>query len=616
MSEALRVDKDYHPIIPQELALESMRDNGYKNAAYAIAELIDNAIQAGATKVNLLCSEEDVAVQLRRRRRVRQIAVLDNGSGMNADVLRMALQVGNGMHLHDRTGIGRFGMGLPSASISQCRRLDVWSWQGGRQNAVHSYLDVGQITSGKMREVPKPETKAIPPMWFQTGKGWGDSGTLVVWSEFDRLMWRSARAIIDNSEFLIGRMYRRFLSAGNVVIRMAAFLEDEPGVMVIDKQAVANDPLYLLVPSSTPKPYDKTPMFEKWGDQWEVPFKIEGTDNQQHTVIVRMTTAKKEARQPSATGQNAGDLPHGHHAGRNVGVSMMRAGRELELLTSGFVIIDPRERWWGVEVEFPPALDEIFGVTNNKQAARNFSEAAMVEWESMLEEGETVTQLKERLQLDNDPRGPLLEIADYIKRNLRTIRRGIADQQRTSNRRYTELDPNSPERQGTTRTDIRKKEGYRGESDVDEETLPADKRADALAKALIDRGVPEERAKELAGKVVATGIKYVFAEAAIDTPAFFSVESKGGVLTITLNTQHPAYESLLEVLQPDADPKEDTPEELHARLTAANKGLKLLLEAWARYEDEESGQMRERLQEARTDWGKVARMFLSTDGGG
>ena len=47
-------------IVPTRLVVEAMRDNGYKNAAYAIAELIDNAIQAGATLVELLCGEQQV----------------------------------------------------------------------------------------------------------------------------------------------------------------------------------------------------------------------------------------------------------------------------------------------------------------------------------------------------------------------------------------------------------------------------------------------------------------------------------------------------------------------------------------------------------------------------
>ena len=137
-------------LIPTQLAIVAMRDNGYKNTAYALAELIDNSIQAGATHVEVLCSETEERVRQRRRRRVEQIGILDNGSGMDVTTLRIALQFGNGTRLEDRTGMGRFGMGLPNASISQCRRVDVWTWQSGIAKAVHIYIDLDEIEKGKI----------------------------------------------------------------------------------------------------------------------------------------------------------------------------------------------------------------------------------------------------------------------------------------------------------------------------------------------------------------------------------------------------------------------------------------------------------------------------------
>ncbi|WP_228058742.1 hypothetical protein [Nostoc sp. LEGE 06077] len=58
-----------HDIVPTHLAVQAMRDNGYKNAAYALAELMDNAIQAGASQVELLCGERKQLVEGRRRSR-------------------------------------------------------------------------------------------------------------------------------------------------------------------------------------------------------------------------------------------------------------------------------------------------------------------------------------------------------------------------------------------------------------------------------------------------------------------------------------------------------------------------------------------------------------------
>ena len=141
-------------IIPPELAVRAMRDSGYKNTAYALAEIIDNSVQANATSVELICVESQEQVNQRTRKRITAIGVLDNGDGMSPETLRLALQFGNGTHLNDRKGIGRFGMGLPNSSISQCRRLEVWTWQNGPDNAMCSYLDVDEIEGRHLFSVP------------------------------------------------------------------------------------------------------------------------------------------------------------------------------------------------------------------------------------------------------------------------------------------------------------------------------------------------------------------------------------------------------------------------------------------------------------------------------
>ena len=94
---------------------------------------------------------------------------------------------------------------------------------------------------------------------------------------------------------------------------------------------------------------------------------------------------------------------------------------------------------------------------------------------------------------------------------------------------------------------------------------------------------------------------------------FFSVSSRGGVLTVLLNSNHPAYEYLIEVLELDEenrDGSDNDVEDLRSRLRKARKGLDLLLMAWARYEDELPSRQREWAQDARTDWGRIARDFM------
>ena len=395
----MQVATNLYDIVPAHLAVQAMRDNGYKNAAYAIAELMDNSIQAGATQVELLCGEKKQQVKSRMRSRIHQIAVLDNGSGMNATVLRLALQFGNGTHLEEEkhTGIERFGMGLPSSSVSQCQRVEVWTWQNGVENALYSYLDLNEIKTQQINEVPAPQSKPIHNIWQQVGKNFGSSGTLVVWSDIDRCMWKTGKTIIDNSELLIGRMYRKFLDSDTalndekVSIRMLAFDLDNPSTVIIEDYAKPNDPGYLMAKTSCPAPFDNQPMFQPWEEagQYEAVFTIDFRDRQ-HEVKVRFSYAQEEARQTSGN-KNPGDLPHGKHAAKNIGVSVVRAGRELDLDQSLVIKYDTTERWWGIEVEFPPSLDNLFGVTNNKQSARNFAELINIDMDFLLQGRKTIT---------------------------------------------------------------------------------------------------------------------------------------------------------------------------------------------------------------------------------
>ena len=606
-----------------------MRDNGYKNAAYAIAELMDNSIQAGATQVELLCGEKKQQVGQRTRSRIHQIAVLDNGSGMDATVLRLALQFGNGTHLKEEqhTGIGRFGMGLPSSSVSQCQKVEVWTWQDGVDNALYTYLDLNEIKTQRLSEVPAPQHKRIPDVWrrvvdkrdsipgiWENRKSNFDfdrSGTLVVWSNIDRCMWKTGKTIIDNSELLIGRMYRKFLDAEKVSIRMLAFDLDNPSQIITEKYALPNDPGYLMAKTSCPEPFNNKPMFQPWAgeDHYEATFTIDFRDRK-HQVKVRFSYAQEEARQAPG-GKNPGDLPHGKHAAKNIGVSVVRAGRELDLDQSLVIKYNPTERWWGIEIEFPPSLDDLFGVTNNKQSARNFAELINIDLDSLLQGGKTVTQLKEELRQDEDPREPLLEIAHKINSQLSVIRKLIQAQRKGTRSKNNRYPGSTPERQATRVTENRKHDGYKGKSDKDE-SLPVEKRQAVIEKTLTDVGVTQSKAKELAAATVSDNLKYVFADADLETAAFFSVKPQGGAIVVTLNTNHPAYENLVEVLEEEVD-NTDT-ENLKLRLTKSLKGLKLLLAAWARYEDEQpDGKRRQDTQDARVDWGRIARQFLERE---
>lgn len=591
-------------IIPTDLAIRAMRDSGYRNTAYALAELIDNAAQAKATIVEVFCIERMVLIKERQRRRITEIAVLDNGLGMTPEVLGMALQFGNGTHLKDRSGIGRFGMGLPNASISQAKRVEVWTWQSGPDNAVYTWLDVDDVEQKKITVLPAPEVKPVPKEWRDRSEHFKTSGTLILWTKFDegRLTWTTARPTLDNTEILVGRMYRKFIDRGDLSIRLHAFDGDKE--MTNETIVRVNDPLYLMKYSSTPAPFNVEPMFEPYG-QGEESFQI-SYRGKSHTVKVRMSFAKSSTWPEDGT--DRGKEPYGKHARNNVGLSIVRADRELDLDRAWAVSYDPTERWWGAEIDFPGELDEVFGVTNNKQAATIFSGLANWEWTVEAEDGETWTAFKTRLADEGDPRAALLDIYSYIKDNLSLLRKLVETQGKGRRGGSGKRHGPNVEDQATTQFKKRADAGHEAPGDRDEVD---DKAKEALVEDLKDKRYPEDVAREIAEAVKKRQRKVIFTHTESEMEAFFTIESKeGGITQVVFNETHPAYRQLVMAL--DSETEEATDGELIARISNASDTLRMLFAAWARLEVEDI-MNREKMKRYRSDWGRMARDFLADD---
>ena len=594
-------------IIPLRLAITAMRDSGYKNTAYALAELIDNAAQAGASMIEVICVERYELVEKRERSRLRKIAVLDNGSGMDATTLRMALQFGNGTRLDDRTGIGRFGMGLPNASISQASRVDVWTWQNGPDNAITTFIDLDAIESGNMTAVPQPEHSTIPDRWRHLSNHVGTCGTLVVWSDldFERLTWKRAKRALDHTERIVGRIYRRFIADGSVTIRLFA-CDEGGGPSLLDREAEINDPLYLHGLPTLPAPFNQMAMFD---EAWVETHDIEHNDRG-HRVTVRYALAKQDTVSVAGTSQR-GDTKYGKHAATNIGVSVLRAGREIMLDAGWCIGYDPRERWWGAEVEFPPALDEVFGVTNNKQAATHFSELARTDWRELAENEEDFIDVVKRLKADGDPRGWLLKLSDAINRNLEQLRnkikaQGAGSRSSRRNRHNAPDDVTAAVNKGWKERSKQRPVGG------DDSPLTAKDLAEIRADLTENKKYNENDVEELVSLIKDADLRVVFLEADFpDAYQLFNVEMKGNITEITFNRQHPAFDDIFStVATADEDVNPLSREEVIERLTRAVNATKIVFAGWARYEREAGVDRAKGLRRVRFDWGQMAAQFM------
>ena len=587
-------------ILPARLAIHAMRKSGYRDTAHALAELIDNSIQAGlecndCTNVEVIAIDTSNFVQHIKKRQIEKIAVYDNACGMDADLLRIALQFGNGAHLLPETqhGIGKFGMGLPNASISQCKKVEVWSWQNGQ--CFYTYLEVDQIEAGDMTEVPKPTKVKIPSYWRDLiSDEITDHGTIVVWSILDRVKWKQSQSLFRNTEFLIGRMYRHFLESGKAKITLTAYENKAGRVQPVTSQPIkVNDCLYLMTGTLDPEPYCNEPAFDLVSE----PGITISFDGKEHTVKLKFSMAKIGPR------EEGGSSLIGKLASKNQGVSVVRANRELEMNKTFDNSYDPRERWWGVEVSFLPELDDIFGVSNNKQSANAFYNMSMKE--DAEAEGMTQEEYREHLTETNDPRIAIYKLSHLINKTLATIRSQIQAQAKGTRRRNENIPELGSAEDIATRATKKRRErlGDKGKSDKDE-NLPIGERRKLLAIELEEEGHAPQEAQQIAIDWISEdgkeGPKYIFQESRVPGPSMFDVRSKAGKIIVVLNTDHPATAGLFELLR-DEDGINDT---------LPLKALKLLFTAWARLEDEAEEEGRQHYEEVRTDWGRMARAFL------
>ena len=213
----------YAPIL-----VESTRSIGYSFEA-ALADIIDNSISANAKEIHVNFMSTDPA----------WLCVLDNGCGMSKDELRTAMKYGSKSSLDRRsdTDLGRFGLGLKTASLSQCRCLTVVSKKNGVISSARWDLDyVVSCENWALLWLDYSEIKSLPGVDRLEIQG---DGTIVLWQEFDRLMLSSdnPQKVFDEKIELarehVSLVFHRFLSDDSAQRRVRIFFNND-SVLPID----------------------------------------------------------------------------------------------------------------------------------------------------------------------------------------------------------------------------------------------------------------------------------------------------------------------------------------------------------------------------------------------
>ena len=166
-----------HQIIPSARRLvTSLRDMGY-DFAQAVADIVDNSIEASATKIDIDVEFDGDNSWVR---------ISDNGRGMNDKQVLEAMRFGSDRDYSD-TDLGRFGLGLKTASLSQCRRLTVASrWDPNRPVISGFSWDIDHVVRTNEWEVLPLADTHIDHIARHTLKA--GRGTVVVWNQLDRIL--------------------------------------------------------------------------------------------------------------------------------------------------------------------------------------------------------------------------------------------------------------------------------------------------------------------------------------------------------------------------------------------------------------------------------------------
>jgi hypothetical protein len=205
---------------PAHALVEALRGLGY-NLWTAIADIIDNSIAAGAGTIRLDFGWEGGASWIR---------VSDDGHGMDESELAQAMRPGsrNPLSARQPSDLGRFGLGLKTASFSQCRRLTVASRRAGMPSACRLWdLDeIARHNEWRLGTEPMPSSAPlIQPLESMP------QGTIVLWEKLDRVvgtdtdpMDRRAEdaflRLAERTERHLGMIFHRYLDAPGSPLRI------------------------------------------------------------------------------------------------------------------------------------------------------------------------------------------------------------------------------------------------------------------------------------------------------------------------------------------------------------------------------------------------------------
>lgn len=382
------------PLFNSKQALESQRKNGYRDSAAAAREIVDNSIEAGAKRIDVIFEHSK---SQRGKDLVTSIAFIDDGSGMLPKMIQYALSLGGGTHFDDPEFIGKFGFGLPNASINQTKRVEVYSKISSTEDLMRAALDVNEVKQHALQTVLPAEKAELPEFvkkHLRKNKLDFDHGTVVVWVQPDRLTYKTGAKLKEHLVDDFGITYRYLLKQVDLYVEGVK-------VGVTDPLFLNPEARFYLPPDENNAPdvggaverFNRSFVIKHFLDPDTGINRVEKVDD-----MSEIDETDKNLLSYGAVNIRVSRLPYGFAARRGNdedakkrldiringrGISFVRAGREIETLKvlphterdqaaglGNWLPLQSYDYHWACEIFFKPELDEVFGITNDKQKVR------------------------------------------------------------------------------------------------------------------------------------------------------------------------------------------------------------------------------------------------------
>ena len=392
--------------------IEKLVNSGYKSPIYAMAEIIDNSVDAEAKNIDITFVEDDIREGGRGSKYISDVFFIDDGLGMTFEQINGCLRFAEGAGTSNKR-IGTFGVGLPNSSIYVGRRVEVYSKDSNTSEWNYVCLDLDEQAN---REQPGYDD-AIPkkPKFnnIHLNLDLNKAMTIIRWSKVKNLGARRPQTVIKKTKKLVGRIYRYALQ-DNLTVTFGSILKENQEYNIKPEKVLPYDPLFLMetknymtekiwnaasnptenryndnVPDNEKfttsyhyKKYIKgclknetnRPLFQKYDDFWNVKHDIT-LGGKTYYFTLRASYATKSISNPgfrsggsAPLGKKFGEKMSGTKDFTSANIFFIRTKREIDCGSYGmYTITNPKNRFWTLEIEFDSELDNLMGVDYQKQ---------------------------------------------------------------------------------------------------------------------------------------------------------------------------------------------------------------------------------------------------------